>query len=387
MTIKPKKIYEITVPPSKSYLHRALIGAFLCKDKCHIKNIYHSQDIDTTIKALESLNKNDIINCNECASTLRFLIPLSLVINSKGAFCFEESLGKRPLEEYLNIFDTKGIKYSKNKDNLVVQGNLKPKIYNIQGNVSSQFLTGLLLALPLLKGNSEIHIEQDLQSRPYIDITLDILKDFGIEIENQNYKFFKIKGNQEYKCKEYACEGDWSTGAFWYFLSQKYNINEPLLVGLRGAKRPWGGRLLKINNLNTNSIQPDAQVTKITPNLPKVYNAKDTPDLVPLIVAYAIGTNQEIKITDCERLKYKESNRLLALKEFEKIGGKIKIDDNSIIIDKSQSLKSGFLNSFHDHRIVMAYALFSFLTNIKIETDDIDCLKKSYPELIDIIKG
>ena len=367
MTIKPKKIYEITVPPSKSYLHRALIGAFLCKDKCHIKNIYHSQDIDTTIKALESLNKNDIINCNECASTLRFLIPLSLVINSKGAFCFEESLGKRPLEEYLNIFDTKGIKYSKNKDNLVVQGNLKPEIYNIQGNVSSQFLTGLLLALPLLKGNSEVHIEKELQSKPYTDITIDILKDFGIEIENQNYQIFKIKGNQEYKCKEYACEGDWSTGAFWYLLSQKFNI--------------------KINNLNMDSIQPDAVVTKITPHLPEIFDAKDTPDLVPLLVAYAIGTHQEIKITDCERLKYKESNRLLALKEFEKTGGKIKIDDNSIIINKSQSLNSGFLNSFHDHRIVMAYALFSFLTNTELETDDIECLKKSYPELIDIIKG
>ncbi len=368
MKIIPKPINKnIYIPPSKSYLHRVLIGAFLCKDKCHIKNIYHSQDIDTTIKALESLSKNDIINCNECASTLRFLIPLSLVINGKGAFCFEESLGKRPIEEYLKIFDAKDIKYSKDKCNLTVEGNLKPGRYNLEGNISGQFLTGLLLALPLLKGDSEIHIEKELQSIPYTDITLEVLKDFNIEVENQNYKIFKIKGCQEYKCSEYTCEGDWSTGAFWYFLSQKNNI--------------------KINNLNTNSIHPDAQVTKITPILPKVYSAKDTPDLVPLIVAYAIGTNQEIKITDCERLKYKESNRLLALKEFEKIGGKIKIDDNSIIIDKSQSLKGGFLNSFHDHRIVMTYALFSFLTNIEIETDDIDCLKKSYPELIDIIKG
>ena len=368
MIIKPKKIKEITIPPSKSYMHRALIGAFLCKEKCNITNIYHSQDIDTTLNALKSLKRNDIINCGECASTLRFLIPVSLIINKGGGFSFDESLGKRPLDEYFNIFDKKKIKYSKDKHNLIVRGELKSGVFNLRGDVSSQFLTGLCFALPLLKRKSEIHIEKEPQSLPYIDITLKVLKDFGIEIENQNYKTFTIKGNQEYKCKEYTCEGDWSTGAFWYFLSQKYDI--------------------KINNLNLNSLQPDSAVTKITPHLPEIFDAKNSPDLVPLLAAYAICTHQSIKIINCQRLKYKESNRLEALKEFQKTGANINITDNTITIKESDfSAPKSMLLSYNDHRIVMAYALFSFLTNTKIETDNINCLNKSYPELTDIIKS
>ena len=368
MKISPKNISKnIYIPPSKSYLHRALIGAFLCNEECNVKNIYHSEDIDTTISALKSIKEGNDINCNESASTLRFLIPISLFLNGEGNFIFKENLGKRPLDEYYNIFNQLKINYIKTNKSLKINGHLKPGKFDIKGDISSQFITGLLMALPLLSKDSEIHIKGETFSKPYIDITLKVLKDFGINIENLNYHIFKIIGNQKYKCKEYSCEGDWSTGAFWYFLSQKYNIN--------------------INNLNNNSLQPDAIVTKITPTLPLVYNAKDTPDLVPLLVAYAIGTNQKIKISGCQRLRYKESDRLKALEEFKNIGAIININEDTINIEKTSFLKKGFMKSYNDHRIVMAYILFSFLTNIDVETDNIICLKKSYPELIDIIKG
>lgn len=384
MIIKPKKINKtIEIPPSKSFLHRALISALLCKNKVLIKNIYLSEDIKATINGIEAFGKkakilndsliiegditNNVlqVNCFDSGSTLRFLIPIALALCEKSEFIFGDSLDKRPLDEYYSIFEKQNIKYEKTKNKLVLKGKIKPGIYELKGNVSSQFVTGLLFALPILNSDSEIIIKEELQSKSYIDISLNVLKSFGIEIENIDYKCFKIKGKQEYIKSEYLCEGDWSTASFWYFLKSKHNI--------------------EIKDLNENSIQGDAIVQKLCPNLPKEFNGDNYPDLIPNLVAYAIGTNQEIKITHCNRLKYKECDRLFALNEFKKVGANIFISNNEITVKKSPNLYKGSLKTYNDHRMIMAYVLLSYLGNIEIEIDETEGINKSYPDFFTIL--
>lgn len=367
MTYKiiPKKLnLNITVPSSKSYTHRALIASFLCHTPCKVNSIYYSEDIKATENALKAIKKNSVIDCKESGSSLRFLIPLATLFSKKNIFVFGDSLDRRPLGEYYRIFDEQNIKYIKKPNKLTVNGSLKPGIFRLNGSISSQFLTGLLLTLPILEKDSEIFAE-NIQSESYIEITLDVLKSFGINIINENYTHFHIRGNQKYSSEEYTPEGDWSSGAFWYFMKEKHNIN--------------------INGLNENSCQGDRAVTEIIRNFPKVFSAENCPDLVPCLVAYSLWKGEEILIKDCKRLKYKECDRLKGLNEYRKLGADILTGEDYIKIGRNHRLKKGFLRSFGDHRMVMSYILFSYLTGTETETDDINCLSKSYPDLIKLI--
>lgn len=231
---------EVKIPPSKSMAHRAIICASLSDGLCIIENIDYSDDIIATIDAMnslgakivkhkdyievigaygtgESLQKNRIIDCNESGSTLRFLVPISLLFEGNSKFIGRGNLGKRPLTTYYNIFEKQQIKYSyeENNLNLSINGKLKPGIFEVEGNVSSQFITGLLFTLPLLNGDSKIIITTEMESKGYIDLTLRAISDFGVEIINNNYREFIIKGNQKYKSRNYIVEGDYSQAAFF----------------------------------------------------------------------------------------------------------------------------------------------------------------------------
>ena len=384
MKIKPHALkLNINVPSSKSYLHRALICAALCGNNCVIHNVYFSQDIKATFNGLIELgwdfeiNDSDIISkgyrkkenfvplidCKESASTIRFLIPFSLCFYEECNFKMGESLAKRPLEEYYKIFESQNIKYKLENNVLKIKGNLKSGNFLLQGDISSQFVSGLLMSLPILKGDSYIVLDNFPVSKSYIDITLDVLKNFGISIVYGDKVY--IKGNQNYVCNEYFPPGDWSAGAFWHILKICHNI--------------------KLNNLDYDNPQSDKVIIKLLNNLPEKWSCRNAPDLVPCLVAYLIATNQEITILDCERLKYKESDRLNGLKEFKKLGGNIEIYDDKIVIRKSEKLQSGFVKTFNDHRLIMAFAVFAYLTNLEIEIDESEGIKKSYPELFQIL--
>ena len=230
---------NVKVPPSKSMAHRAIICASLSQGISKIENIDFSDDIIATMEAMKALgakiyqnnnyievhgiNHNEvnkelkIIDCNESGSTLRFLVPISLLIPGKKKFIGRGNLGKRPLNTFYEIFEQDNIEYSFEEGvlNLQIEGTLKGGEYYLAGNISSQFITGLLFTLPLINRDSKIVITTEMESKGYIDLTLSALRDFGIEIINNDYKEFIIKGNQEYKARNYKVEGDYSQAAFF----------------------------------------------------------------------------------------------------------------------------------------------------------------------------
>ena len=225
----------VTVPPSKSRAHRALIAARLAGGNSHIKNIAFSQDVSATIGAMEAFGavadkKADavivsgsfpkaadgtLIDCCESGSTLRFLIPLAWVSGNKVTYTGRGRLMSRPLDPYFDLCDKEGISYSRTESTVTFCGKLKGGTYSLPGNISSQFITGLLFALPLLESDSVLELTTSLESLGYIQMTLDVLKEFGITITHENYQKYYISGNQTYTPKDITVEGDYSQAAFY----------------------------------------------------------------------------------------------------------------------------------------------------------------------------
>ena len=238
--IRPGKLNgTIEIPPSKSYSHRAVIAAALAENekKSKIDNLKFSVDITTTTDIMENWGaeierfesaleiignggkiapRDKYVQCNESGSTIRFLIPVGITSENELVFDGKGKLVDRPLDSYYKIFKEQGLKYetTDGKLPLTVNGKLKPGNYEIDGNISSQFITGLLYALPLLEGDSKLTINKNLESKGYVDLTLEILKLAGIEIVNNDYKSFDIRGNQTYKPFNYTVEGDYSQGNY-----------------------------------------------------------------------------------------------------------------------------------------------------------------------------
>lgn len=387
--IKPRKLSgEVVVPPSKSMAHRAIICAALSKGKSIIDNIDLSDDIIATINAARSMgakieidnrkvavegilsspnNEDFIVDCNESGSTLRFFVPITMLLNQKKTFIGKGNLGKRPLNVFYEIFDKQGIKYSYKKDilDLQVEGKLKPDTFYVRGDISSQFITGLLFALPLLNDDSKIVITSKLESKSYLDLTLSMLDKFGIEIENKDYKEFIIKGNQEYKAMDYTVEGDYSQAAF--FLSANYIGND-----------------IDIKGLDENSLQGDKEILKWLEVLKndenKVIDATNCPDIIPILTVCAALTKGKTEIINAGRLRIKECDRLTAIStQLNKLGADIIEHEESLAINGVDSLNGGYVDSFKDHRISMSLAIASSRCKDDIIIKDYMCVKKSYP--------
>lgn len=394
--IKPRKLSgEVVVPPSKSMAHRAIICAALSKGKSIIDNIDLSDDIIATINAARSMgakieidnrkvavegilsspnNEDFIVDCNESGSTLRFFVPITMLFNQKKTFIGKGNLGKRPLNVFYEIFDKQGIKYSYKKDilDLQVEGKLKPDTFYVRGDISSQFITGLLFALPLLNDDSKIVITSKLESKSYLDLTLSMLDKFGIEIENKDYKEFIIKGNQEYKAMDYTVEGDYSQAAF--FLSANYIGND-----------------IDIKGLDENSLQGDKEILKWLEVLKndenKVIDATNCPDIIPILTVCAALTKGKTEIINAGRLRIKECDRLTAIStQLNKLGADIIEHEESLSINGVDSLNGGYVDSFKDHRISMSLAIASSRCKDDIIIKDYMCVKKSYPHFYEDFK-
>ncbi|MCO8192854.1 3-phosphoshikimate 1-carboxyvinyltransferase [Anaerofustis sp. NSJ-163] len=394
--IKPRKLSgEVVVPPSKSMAHRAIICAALSKGKSIIDNIDLSDDIIATINAARSMgakieidnrkvavegilsspnNEDFIVDCNESGSTLRFFVPITMLLNQKKTFIGKGNLGKRPLNVFYEIFDKQGIKYSYKKDilDLQVEGKLKPDTFYVRGDISSQFITGLLFALPLLNDDSKIVITSKLESKSYLDLTLSMLDKFGIEIENKDYKEFIIKGNQEYKAMDYTVEGDYSQAAF--FLSANYIGND-----------------IDIKGLDENSLQGDKEILKWLEVLKndenKVIDATNCPDIIPILTVCAALTKGKTEIINAGRLRIKECDRLTAIStQLNKLGADIIEHEESLTINGVDSLNGGYVDSFKDHRISMSLAITSSRCKDDIIIKDYMCVKKSYPHFYEDFK-
>ena len=413
--IKPSILSgEIVIPRSKSYSHRAIISAALAngEKKSKINNLKFSVDIETTVKIMENwgakitkkegsleilgnngkiVPKKNYIQCNESGSTIRFLIPVGLTSENELIFDGKGKLIDRPLDSYYKIFDDQGIKYEMSEDKLPlkVNGKLKAGNYEIDGNISSQFITGLLYALPLLDGDSTIVINKNLESKGYVDLTLEILKLSGIKIKNNDYKSFEIKGNQEYKYFDYTVEGDYSQVAFW------------IVAGIISANKD---NEIKCLHLNKYSLQGDKAIIEIVqkmgakleifddyvivkPSKTKgtIIDVSQCPDIAPILTVLGALSEGETKIINAERLRIKESDRIISIKtELNKLGAEVEEVGDSLVIQGVNTFEGGVeVSAWNDHRIAMSLAIASIRCKNEIVIDEAESVKKSYPHFWD----
>lgn len=413
--IRPGKLNgTIEIPPSKSYSHRAVIAAALAENgkKSKIDNLKFSVDITTTTDIMENwgaeierfesaleiignggkvVPRDKYVQCNESGSTIRFLIPVGITSKNELVFDGKGKLVDRPLDSYYRIFDKQGLKYETTggKLPLTVNGKLKPGNYEIDGNISSQFITGLLYALPLLEGDSKLIINKNLESKGYVDLTLEILKLAGIEIVNNDYKSFDIRGNQTYKPFDYIVEGDYSQVAFW------------IVAGIISANRD---NEVKCLHVNKNSLQGDRGIIEIVtrmgakleifddyvivkPSKTKgtVIDISQCPDIGPVLTVLAALSEGETRIINGERLRIKESDRITSIKtELNKLGGNVSEEGDSLIIQGVEGFRGGItVNAWNDHRIAMSLAIASTRCEKEIILEEAESVRKSYPHFWD----
>ncbi|HHZ02253.1 MAG TPA: 3-phosphoshikimate 1-carboxyvinyltransferase [Tissierellia bacterium] len=393
--IKPSKLKgEINPPPSKSLTHRAIICASLCKDGISlVDNVILSDDILATIEGMKKLgaeieinnNTNNTyklhirgirgniehteIDCRESGSTLRFLIPVALMVTNSCTFTGRGRLIERPLDTYYEIFREKNIIYENNNGKLplTVSGKLRGGNYTLSGKLSSQFVSGLLFALPLIREDSIITIRDKMESAPYVDLTLDILKKFNINIENISYKQFLVPGDSLYKASSYTVEGDYSQAAF-------YIVAKAL------------GNNVECVGLNENSLQGDKEIVNIIKEYYKdeiTIDVSQIPDLVPIIaVLGSLQKGKTTRIINARRLRIKESDRLKVIStEINKLGGEIEELEDGLLIRGKENLKGGVtVSSWKDHRIAMALAIAATRCKDEIILQDYLAVNKSYPD-------
>lgn len=403
---------EVVIPSSKSIGHREIICSGLASGKSIVDNISISKDIEATIEGLKSFGakineipskfqgrcafsiegtdgkinlKNKIIDCRESGSTLRFLIPLGILSNEKIIFTGSGKLVERPLDPYFEIFNKKGIEYKTFSDKinlpLEINGKLKSGVYSLVGNISSQFISGLLFALPLCDGDSVIEITTKLESESYINLTLDALKKYGIEIINENHKRYIIKGNQKYKNIETSVEGDYSQGAFWLVAGAlSENIKS---IGLGFGSIQGDQKIVDIlKKMNVNlKISENEIISTESKTRGTIIDGSDCPDIIPILTVLASVSEGVTKIINSERLRYKECDRLTAIAtELNKIGADIQELSDGLIINGKKSLKGGEVSCWNDHRIAMSLAIASIKCREKLILRGTECVEKSYPE-------
>lgn len=381
---------EVSAPPSKSFAHRYLIGSVLSRGKCVIKNIADSDDISATLSCIERLGgsvtkdgntvtviptnekqiENAVFDCKESGSTLRFFIPVVLATGAKNCtFSGSERLLARGIKEYEKLFENSDVIIKSDEKSIEISGTLSAGNYEISGEVSSQYTTGMLFALSVLDGKSTLKITGNAESRAYVDMTIKVLKDFGADITETEKNFFEINGKGRLSPGEFTVEGDWSNAAFLIALSR--------LLGT-----------ISVSGLNENSVQGD-RFSSVAFDALDGENAeidlKDCPDLAPILFSYAAYKNGG-KFTNTRRLRVKESDRANVMaEELKKFGANVKVYENSVEIEKTQ-LKPPIvpLCGHNDHRIVMALSVLAAVFGAEI--DGAEAVNKSYPDFFRVIK-
>lgn len=416
MKILPSSLSgTIDVISSKSISHRYVLGASLSNGVSIIDNILESEDLTATTEAVTALgavrDKNiitgpnklkyngDVIDCNESGSTLRFMIPISLLLDEEVTLTGRGRLGIRPQTVYEDLFKNKYL-FKHEEDNylpLTLKGPLKGGKYIVDGSISSQFITGLLYALPLCNEDSEIIVNNELESIGYVNLTLDALKKFNIEIRhtfdektNKNHKF-KIRGKQKYIPANLKVEGDFSQAAFW-------------IVAALLNNKP-----LTLSNLNFNSKQGDMDIINVIDRMganylinedkiiiypnklkPTLIDLKQIPDLGPILMVLASKTDGLTTFINTERLAIKESDRVQAMYEaLKEVGVSIEIEGNKVFIngDSTKVIHTNKVLSSHaDHRIAMAISILALTSKEGLTIDNYKCVSKSYPTFFEELK-
>lgn len=401
--IRPGKLLgTIDAMPSKSHAHRVLIAQKLAqlqgqkKDDALIVPSF-SDDIDATKNCLAQLDKEmPFLDCKESGSTLRFLLPVAMALKSEAVFIGTGKLPERPISPLKEEMEAHGCHFvmgnkhqkisDKFKEICTITGRLMPGEYRLAGNVSSQFITGLLFALPMLEGDSVLSLTTKLESAGYVDLTLDVLRDFGIKVKcsvsAEGFEVYEIPGRQRYVEPDgLAIEGDWSNASFW------------LVCGALGGS-------VSVRGLDMNSSQRDKDIIAvlrsmgadiimgdgITVTCPDGLQGADvsvaqTPDMVPVLAAAMALANGTSMITNAERLKIKESDRLRTVYDFLiKLGADITYGGSGLSLTGKAKLSGGEVDSHNDHRIAMAAAVASCGCKSAVTITNADAVRKSYPD-------
>ena len=409
ITITPKPLTGVVdVISSKSLSHRYVIAAGLSQGHSIIKNVLDSDDLVATKKALMNLGvsffndeirgstlqlKHHEIDCLESGSTLRFMIPISLLQKEKVIFKGRGKLPDRPLDIYIQMFNDKHIDYHFLGDKnlpLEIKGPLKAGYYQLKGDVSSQFFTGLLFALPLLKRDSVIEHVTPLESIGYIHLTLDVLEKFGVHITYQ-HPYFYIKGHQTYQPINHTVEGDFSQAAFWMVaatIGDKIKLKHLNPLSKQGDKaimdviRDMGGNVKFYKTTESFIVSPSSTVGR-------TIDLSQIPDLGPILMVLAAISEGTTTFKHVNRLRIKESDRLDAMYQtLKKFGVDMTIHDDEATIKGQKVLKGNqIFDSFGDHRIAMAIAIAAIKANGNVTITNADVIKKSYPSFFDVYQS
>ncbi|MDE7360587.1 MAG: 3-phosphoshikimate 1-carboxyvinyltransferase [Oscillospiraceae bacterium] len=396
ISITPKKLHgTVTVPPSKSVAHRMIIAAALADGVSTISNLYPSVDILATMDCMRALGaridfdkdtaviegvKNTpdkaVLDCHESGSTLRFLIPVACALGVNAKFLGSAKLPQRPITPFTDEFPKHGVSFDFGSAPegcslpCSVSGRLTAGRYEIDGGLSSQFITGLMLALPLLDGDSEIVLTSHLNSRPYIDITRGVLRDFGCEV-NVTENGFAV-GSGRFKPFSGKVEGDYSQAAF-------FRVANSL------------GSELEILGLDENSLQGDRKIMEICDSFDKSGGApfeidgSDIPDLVPVLTVLACFCKGTSRINNVARLRFKECDRLSVTADcLNAIGGKVTVHEDSLEIEGVDELKGGEIHGHSDHRIPMSMAVAATRCTSPLVIRGAECVSKSFPNYFDV---
>lgn len=399
LTLTPTKLCgTVKAPPSKSVAHRLIIAAALSLGESKISNLAMSQDISATIEAMKALgadikvdgdtafirgiekpSKTAVIDCGESGSTLRFLIPVAAALGTKTEFRGRGKLPTRPITPYLRELTKKGVTFDYDGTMpFEISGKLESGVYDLEGDISSQFVTGLMMALSLLPGERRINMLTPLQSKPYVDITVEALRQYGADIKESS-NGYTVCG-KKLSAHDGRVEGDYSQAAFFFVANAL-------------------GSEIEITDLDPDSAQGDKRIKQIVDSV--VYNSNegqrsikpfsldcsDIPDLVPILTVLAAFAEGKSEITNVARLRIKESDRLFAIAEcLNRLGGNVKAYDDRLEIAGVKSLNGGVVDSFNDHRIAMSMAIASTRSRGDITIKDAGCVKKSYPDFFEVYK-
>ena len=391
----------LAAPPSKSMAHRAVLCAALADGESRLTGLAHSQDIDATLAAAAALGAQveagegwariagaaplqapaAPVDCCESGSTLRFLIPLAALTGRPVAFTGRGRLMQRPQSVYQELFASQGLRFEQEGDTLTVAGPLRPGCFSLAGDVSSQFISGLLFALPLLDGDSRLRLKPPVESRSYIEMTRASQSRFGVSSAWLDEYTLAVPGGQAYRPRDMAIEGDWSQAAFPAALGVL--AGDVTVTGLEPGTLQGDAVILDILRRcggRAEAVPGGVRFQKSALHGTKI-DLADCPDLGPILMALGLLCEGETVITNAGRLRLKESDRIAAMEqELRKLGGQIESDGGTVTIRRSAlHAPAGPLWGHNDHRVVMSLTVLAAAAGLPVQIDGAEAVAKSWP--------
>ena len=408
---KSKLNGRLVCPSNKSYTHRAIFLAALSDGKSIVKKILRSNDTLATISAcrgfgieveevedkvtinntIDSTVANSIINAENSGTTIRIAIAVAALSGGNTTLTGDESLRKRPMQPILNSLETMGVKTESDngKPPICINGKIEGNEISINGDISSQFISALMIIAPRLPDGLTINVEGELVSKPYVDLTIAIMKKFGVEVKTENkYKKYKIL-HQIYKPTTFSIPSDFSNLAL--LLAANVLLGDGLKVKINLGDMPQGDEAIVdiLERLGVNVTLEDDIITTESPLLLKggKFDLSDTPDLLPAIAILALKTEKPIELFNVKHARYKETDRIAVIsRELKKIGLEVEEKEDGMILKKSEEIHSAELNSENDHRLFMAFSIVGMFVG-DCTVSDPDAVKVSYPEFISDMKS